>query len=77
MGVKQVFERIRREDEVVGNLTVLLAALGVFGTGTGWPDLMVAAIMASLALQGAWIVVQQARDEWQAGRGALAARPLR
>jgi len=34
---------------VVG-MAVLLAALGVFGTGTGWPDVVVAAVMASLAL---------------------------
>ena len=25
-------------NDVLGNLAVLLAALGVFGTGTGWPD---------------------------------------
>jgi Co/Zn/Cd efflux system component len=37
----------------LGNLAVLLAALGGFGTGTGWPDVIVAAIMAALALQGA------------------------
>jgi Co/Zn/Cd efflux system component len=37
---------------VLGNLAVLLAAAGVFGTGTGWPDIIVAAIMAALALQG-------------------------
>jgi len=37
-------------NDVLGNLAVLLAALGVFGTGTGWPDVIVAAIMASLAL---------------------------
>jgi Co/Zn/Cd efflux system component len=50
-------------NDVLGNLAVLLAALGVFGTGTGWPDLSVAAVMAGLAVQGAWIVVQQARTE--------------
>jgi len=38
-------------NDVLGNLAVLLAALGVFGTGTGWPDVIVAAIMAALALQ--------------------------
>jgi Co/Zn/Cd efflux system component len=54
---------------VLGNLAVLLAALGVFGTGTGWPDVLVAAIMASLALQGAFIVIRQGRVELQgAGR---------
>ena len=46
-------------NDVLGNLAVLLAALGVFGTGAGWPDLMVASIMAILALQGAWVVLQQ------------------
>ena len=40
-------------NDVLGNIAVLLAALGVFGTGTGWPDVVVAAIMAGLALQGA------------------------
>jgi Co/Zn/Cd efflux system component len=50
-------------NDVVGNLAVLLAALGVFGTGTGWPDVMVASIMASLALQGALIVMRQAQVE--------------
>ena len=44
---------------------VLLAALGVLGTGTGWPDVMVAAIMAGLALQGAWVVLHQSRSELQ------------
>src|SRR3954447_7672701 len=50
-------------NDVLGNLAVLLAALGVFGTGTGWPDIIVAAIMASLALQGAAIVIRQAAAE--------------
>jgi Co/Zn/Cd efflux system component len=50
-------------NDVLGNLAVLLAALGVFGTGTGWPDLIVATIMACLALQGAWTVVRQSRHE--------------
>jgi Co/Zn/Cd efflux system component len=50
-------------NDVLGNLAVLLAALGVFGTGTGWPDLIVAAIMAALALQGATLVVRQSLRE--------------
>lgn len=29
---------ISTRNDVLGNLAVLLAALGVFGTGTGWPD---------------------------------------
>ena len=50
-------------NDVLGNLAVLLAAVGVFGTGTGWPDLIVAAIMAGLALQGAFLVLRQALAE--------------
>jgi Co/Zn/Cd efflux system component len=50
-------------NDVLGNIAVLLAALGVFGTGTGWPDVIVAAIMAALALQGAAVVVRQAAEE--------------
>jgi Co/Zn/Cd efflux system component len=50
-------------NDVLGNLAVLLAALGVFGTGTGWPDLIVATIMAGLALQGAVLVINQAMGE--------------
>jgi Co/Zn/Cd efflux system component len=50
-------------NDVLGNVAVLLAALGVFGTGTGWPDVIVAAIMAALALQGAATVAKQALSE--------------
>lgn len=53
-------------NDVAGNLAVLLAAAGVFGTGTGWPDLIVAAVMAALALQGAWHVAELARRERRA-----------
>jgi Co/Zn/Cd efflux system component len=50
-------------NDVLGNLAVLLAAFGVFGTRAGWPDLVVAGVMAALALQGAWVVIRQARAE--------------
>jgi hypothetical protein len=43
----------------------LLAALGVFGTGAGWPNIIVAASMTGLALQGATIVVRQSLAELQ------------
>ena len=56
-------------NDVLGNLAVLLAALGVFGTGTGWPDLIVATIMAGLASQGAAIVVRQAGYELRSSGG--------
>ena len=54
-------------NDVLGNLAVLVAAAGVFGTGTGWPDVIVAAIMASLALQGAWLVIRQSLNELRQG----------
>jgi len=50
-------------NDVLGNLAVLLAAFGVFGTGTGWPDVIVASIMAVMALQGAAVVVRQSVGE--------------
>jgi Co/Zn/Cd efflux system component len=55
-------------NDVLGNLAVLLAALGVFGTGTGWPDVIVAAIMAILSLQGAATVARQAFSELRHAR---------
>jgi Co/Zn/Cd efflux system component len=60
-------------NDVIGNSAVLVAALGVFGTGSGWPDVMVAAVMGLLALQGAWLVVRQASGElrqWRSAPGA-------
>jgi Co/Zn/Cd efflux system component len=50
-------------NDVIGNLAVLLAAVGVFGTGTGWPDVIVAAIMAGIGLQGAAQVIRHALEE--------------
>lgn len=50
-------------NDALGNIAVIIAAIGVFGTGTAWPDLMVASIMASLALTAAWQVIKQARRE--------------
>jgi Co/Zn/Cd efflux system component len=56
-------------NDAIGNVAVGLAALGVFGTGTAWPDLVVAALMATLAITGAASVLRQARVEL---RGSLA-----
>jgi Co/Zn/Cd efflux system component len=50
-------------NDVLGNLAVLVAAAGVFGTGSGWPDIAVAAIMATLAIQGAFVVIRQSLTE--------------
>ena len=56
-------------NDAIGNLAVMVAALGVAGTRTAWPDLAVAAIMALLALQGGWSVLRQARGELAAPSG--------
>lgn len=50
-------------NDAIGNFAVMAAALGVFGTGQGWPDLVVAAIMAMLAIWGSVDVFRQARGE--------------
>jgi Co/Zn/Cd efflux system component len=50
-------------NDVIGNCAVLLAAAGVFGASAGWPDLIVATIMAALGLQGALAVVRRAARE--------------
>lgn len=50
-------------NDAIGNLAVLAAALGVFGTGQAWPDLLVAAIMAGLAIWGSIEVFCKARAE--------------
>jgi Co/Zn/Cd efflux system component len=59
-------------NDVLGNLAVLLAALGVFGTSTGWPDVIVAAIMAALALQGSASVIRHSLEELRQPIGAPA-----
>ena len=50
-------------NDALGNLAVMGAALGVLGTGTAWPDLAVAAVMAGLAISGGWTVIRHARQE--------------
>jgi len=50
-------------NDAIGNVAVILAALGVWGTATAWPDLIVAAIMAGLFLSSAWQILAQALTE--------------
>jgi Co/Zn/Cd efflux system component len=47
-------------NDAIGNVAVLLAAIGVFGSGTGWPDAIVASIMAALALSGGFQIIRHA-----------------
>lgn len=50
-------------NDALANLAVLLAAFGVFGTATAWPDLLVAGIMSMLFLSSAWQILRQALAE--------------
>jgi Co/Zn/Cd efflux system component len=52
-------------NDAIGNVAVMLAALGVWGTATGWPDVIVAAILASLFLNSASKILRQALSEWR------------
>jgi Co/Zn/Cd efflux system component len=61
-------------NDAIGNTAVMLAALGVFGTGTGWPDIVVAAVMGGLGLWGGWQIVHQAWGELHAVPRVLALR---
>jgi Co/Zn/Cd efflux system component len=50
-------------NDAIGNVAVLIAAVFVWQTQTGWPDLIVAGIMASLFLYSAFQIIGQARAE--------------
>jgi Co/Zn/Cd efflux system component len=50
-------------NDAIANIAVIVAGIGVLLTGTHWPDIAVAAVIATLGLTGAWQVLQQARGE--------------
>ncbi|KAJ8139234.1 hypothetical protein OY671_007553, partial [Metschnikowia pulcherrima] len=50
-------------NNAIGNIAVVAAAWGVFGTGTGWPDIAVAAVSAALGISGGWQIIRQALRE--------------
>ncbi|MBF5089033.1 cation transporter [Novosphingobium sp. NBM11] len=57
-------------NDAIGNLAVLLAAAGVIGTGTAWPDLAVAAIIAGLGITGGAQIIRQSLAEFKLDRGS-------
>lgn len=63
-------------NDAIGNVAVMLAALGVFGTRAGWPDIVVATIMAVLGLTAARSVIAHARRELTIRVVAASARSL-
>ncbi len=50
-------------NDAIGNVAVMLAAVGVFETGAAWPDLLVAAIMAALFLSSSVQIIRQSLGE--------------
>ena len=59
-------------NDAISNIAVMVAALGVFGTGTAWPDLIVAAIMGTLAITAGISVVRHARSDIAEARASEA-----
>ena len=62
-------------NDTIGNHAVLLAATGVFGTGAGWPDLLMASIMGGLSLWGGGQIIRQAAAELRSTTSVHAAMP--
>jgi len=50
-------------NDVIANVAVIAAAIGVFGTGTLWPDFAVAVVLAVLGITSGSAVLMQARAE--------------
>jgi Co/Zn/Cd efflux system component len=55
-------------NDAIANVAVIAAAVGVFGTGTAWPDLIVAAIMATLGISGGLKIIRLAWAELASNR---------
>lgn len=52
-------------NDAIGNVVVMVAALGVWGTATAWPDLIVAGIMAGIFLTSSIQILRQAWSEYR------------
>lgn len=57
-------------NDAIGNASVVVAAGLVWWTGTAWPDLAVAMVIAGLFLQSSWAIVRDARADLREARGA-------
>ena len=56
-------------NDAIGNVVVVAAALGVWGTATAWPDLVVAALMAGIFFSSSLQILRQAWAEYRTTRG--------
>ena len=61
-------------NDCVANLAVIVAGAGVWASGTPWPDIAVAAVIACLGVSSAARVIRQARGELR-GRPVLSGVP--
>jgi Co/Zn/Cd efflux system component len=52
-------------NDAIGNVVVMVAALGVWGTSTAWPDLAVAALMAGVFCTSSVQILRQAWSEYR------------
>lgn len=62
-------------NDAIGNIAVVAAAAGVFGTGTAWLDLIVAAVLAGLGLWGGGQIILHAVRELKSNMAHADARP--
>lgn len=53
-------------NDIIANVSVLLAALGVWLTGAGWPDIAVGLALAALFLRSSMVVLRDATAELRA-----------
>lgn len=53
-------------NDAIGNVAVMAAALTVWATGTGWPDVIVAAAMATLFVSSSVQIIHQSQQERRA-----------
>lgn len=63
-------------NDAISNIAVMGAALGVFGTGTAWPDLVVAAIMGTLAITAGISVMRHAKKDITEARAETLAQEV-
>ncbi len=63
-------------NDAIGNVAVMLAALGVWGTATAWPDLIVAGLMAGLFINSAIQILRQAIGEYRHSKDGSDVDPL-
>lgn len=57
-------------NDAIGNVAVMFAAAGVWASGTAWPDLIVATVMAGLFLYSSAHIIRQSLRELSAASNA-------